>query len=151
MKTHLKGKSTKLAKPVKNQKGFTILEVLVAFTLLAITFGTVMEIIAGSSKNTIKASRNTKTALLAQSKMDELGLQEKLEEGTTYGDFDENTSWQLEIVPYDAPYEGDYNQDFSAVELMDITLTITTEFGRKQQDVKFHTLRAITPDFGRTR
>lgn len=135
----------------KKQKGFTLLEILVAFTLLAAMFATIMEIIAGSAKNTHKASHNTKIAMLAQSKMDELGLFEVLEEGTNSGEFDKDTTWELEIVPYDAPYEGNINQDFTAVELMQVTLTITTEKQNKQNITEFVTLRAVTPDFNRDR
>ncbi len=135
----------------RRQKGFTLLEVLVAFTLLAATFATVLQIIAGSAKNTVKASYNTKIALLSQSKMDELGLLEKLEEGATSGDFDERTSWELEVVPYDIVYEGDINQEFSAVELMEVTLTVTSEAGSQTKVDQFKTLRAITPDFSRAR
>ncbi|VAW34925.1 hypothetical protein MNBD_GAMMA01-2186 [hydrothermal vent metagenome] len=133
------------------QKGFTLLEVLVAFTMLAVTFATVMQIIAGSSRNTVKASQNTKIAMLSQSKLDELGLFEKLEEGSSSGDFDDKTSWQLEISPYDAPYEGSYSQDFSAVELMQVTLIVTSTAGNKQHVTEFNTLRTITPDFSRAR
>jgi len=133
----------------KNQKqsGFTLLEILVAFTLLAATFATIMEIIGGSAKNTFKASQNTKIAMLAQSKMDELGLFEVLEEGTTSGDFDDTASWVLEIIPYDVSYEGDINQDFSVVELMQVKLTITSGINNKDSVTEFNTLRAITPDF----
>ena len=136
---------------LKKQKGFTLLEVLIAFTMLAVIFSTVMEVIAGSARNTRKASYNTKIALLSQSKLDELGLHEKLEEGSTNGNFDQNTSWQLEVKPYDAPYEGDYNQDFTAVELMEVTLYVTSEAGNRQRTTEFHTLRAITPDFTKSR
>ncbi|MBL4659449.1 MAG: prepilin-type N-terminal cleavage/methylation domain-containing protein [Alcanivoracaceae bacterium] len=138
---------------MKNNKqhGFTLLEVLVAFTMLAVTFATVMQIIAGSSRNTVKASQNTKIALLSQSKLDELGLFEKLEEGSTSGDFDDDTSWVLEIVPYEVPYEGDFNQDFSAIDLMDVTLIVTSEIGNRQIINEFHTLRAVTPDFSTRR
>jgi len=135
----------------KKQKGFTLLEVLIAFTMLAVIFATVMEIIAGSARNTVKASYNTKIALLAQSKLDELGLLEKLEEGSSSGDFDDKTWWTLEITPFDVPYEGDINQEFSAVELMQVTLIVSTEIGRKQYNTEFNTLRAITPDFSRAR
>ena len=138
-------------KKMQKQNGFTLLEILVAFTLLAAMFATIMEIIAGSAKNTIKASQNTQIAMLAQSKMDELGLFEVLEEGTTSGEFNENSSWVLEIFPYDVPYEGDINQDFSVVELMQVSLTITTGRHNKEQITEFNTLRAITPDFTKPR
>ena len=135
----------------KKQSGFTLLEILVAFTLLAATFATIMEIIGGSAKNTLKASQNTKIAMLAQSKMDELGLFEVLEEGSSNGEFDDKTSWVLEIYPYDVPYEGDVNQEFSVVELMQIKLTITTDINNNTNVTEFNTLRAITPDFTRPR
>jgi len=135
----------------KKQSGFTLLEVLIAFTMLAVIFATTMEIIAGSARNTRKASDNTLVALYAQSKLDELGLLEKLEEGSSDGDFDDNTNWSLDVVPFDVPYEGDVNQDFSAVELMEVTLIVTTERGGRQRHTEFKTLRAITPDFSQRR
>ncbi len=133
------------------QKGFTLLEVLVAFTMLAVTFATVLQIIAGSAKNTVKASQNTRIAMLSQSKLDELGLLEVLEEGSSSGFFDDNTSWQLDVIPYDVPYEGDFNQDFSAVELMEVRLTVIYEKGGREQVSEFNTLRAITPNFNSRR
>ena len=74
-----------------------------------------------------------------------------MEEGSSSGDFDDNTSWVIEIVPYEVPYDGDFNQDFSAIELMQVTLIVTSEFGNRQQTREFHTLRAITPDFSKSR
>lgn len=133
------------------QKGFTLLEVLVAFTMLAVTFATVMQIIAGSARNTVKASENTKIAMLIQSKLDELGLIEKIEEGSSSGYFDDNTSWQMEVIPFDVPYEGDFNQEFSAVELMEVRLIVITEKGGRERVTEFNTLRAITPDFSSSR
>jgi general secretion pathway protein I len=135
----------------KKQQGFTLLEILVAFTLLAMTFGTVMEIITGSAKNTVKASQNTKIAMFVQSKMDELGLLEAIEEGSSQGDFDDKTSWSLEITPYDVVNEGDIEQDITAIELMQVTLIVSSEIGRKQYEYEFNTLRAVTPDNTRGR
>lgn len=134
-------------KRIKRQQGFTLLEILVAFTLLALTFATIMEIIAGSAKNTVKASHNTKIAIMAQSKMDELGLFELLEEGSSNGDFDDTTSWSLDVSPYDVAYEGSEGQeDLGTIELMQVTLLVSSEIGNKQYNHEFHTLRAITPD-----
>lgn len=135
----------------KRQSGFTLLEVLVAFSMLAVTFATVMQIIAGSAKNTVRATQDTKIAMLAQSKLDELGLLEPIEEGQTNGDFDDVTSWQMEIIPFDVPYEGDYNQDFSAVELMEVKLVIISDIGGRRYETKFETLRAVAPDVHRSR
>lgn len=136
---------------INKQQGFTLLEILVAFTMLAVTYATVMQIIAGSSRNTVKASQNTKIAMLVQSKLDGLGLFEKLEEGSSSGEFDEKTSWVLDITPYDVPHVGDDNQDISTVELMSVTLTVTSQMGNKESVNEFQTLRATTPDFNNRR
>lgn len=128
--------------------GFTLLETLVAFTVMALSYATLMQVISGSARNAVKASEDTKIAMLAQSKLDELGLFEILEEGSTSGEFDEKTRWELNLVPFDVPYEGDYVEGFSTVELMDITLDISTDKGKSFQ---FKTLRAITPDFTQSR
>ena len=138
-------------KQQRQQSGFTLLEILVAFTLMAMTFGTIMQIISGSAKNAVKASNSTRVAMLAQSKMDELGLFEKLEEGSNSGDFDDNNSWELLIEPYDVPYEGSISQEFSTVEIMDVTLTITSRQGNREKVTEFKTLRAVTPDYTRPR
>lgn len=132
-------------------KGFTLLEVLVAFTIMALSYVTLMKIISGSANNAVQASGNTKMALLAQSKMDELGLFEVLEEGETSGEFDENTQWQLSILPYEVPYEGDISQQFSLVELMEVNLTITRIGRGKDRSYQFSTLRAVTPNTTRSR
>jgi general secretion pathway protein I len=138
-----------MSKQKKN--GFTLLEVLVAFTLLAATFATVMQIISGSAKNTVKASHNTKIAMLVQSKLDEIGLIEKIEEGSTFGDFDELTSWSLDIVPFEVPSEDGVGQEFTAIELMEVTLQVTSQAGNKQTVKTFQTLRAVTPDASRVK
>lgn len=135
-------------KRMKKAQGFTLLETLVAFTIMAMSYATLMQIISGSARNAVKASESTKIAMLAQSKMDELGLFEVLEEGTTQGEFDEKTQWELNIQPFEAPYEGNVNQDFSTVELLEVTLIISTDKGREFQ---FKTLRSVTPDFSQPR
>ncbi|MCB1594890.1 MAG: hypothetical protein KDI76_08235, partial [Xanthomonadales bacterium] len=66
-------------------------------------------------------------------------------------EFEENIHWNMEITPFDVPYEGDFNQDFSAVELMHIRLVVTANLGNKDIKTEFVTLRAITPDFSKAR
>ena len=69
----------------QRSQGFTLIEVIASFTILAMTFMVILEILSNSSRNTIKSSEQTKLALLAQSKMDEVGIiiqvQTRSEEG----------------------------------------------------------------------
>lgn len=133
---------------LQRNQGFTLIEVIASFTILAMTFMVVLEILSNSSTNTIKSSDRTKISLLAQSKMDEVGLLIPVEEGSQSGSFDDEVNWDLSIQAYDAPYEGNVEMDFAPVELFKVVLTLTWQDGYdKTRSMDFTTLKAMTPDF----
>jgi len=133
--------------PQRNE-GFTLIEVIASFTILAMTFMVVLEILSNSSTNTIKSSERTRISLLAQSKMDEVGLLIPVVEGSESGSFDDGVDWDMFIEAYDVPYEGNVEMDFAPVELFKVVLTLTWQDGYDQQrSVNFVTLKAMTPDF----
>ncbi len=133
--------------PLANQ-GFTLIEVIASFTILAMTFMVVLEILSNSSTNTIKSSERSKIALLAQSKMDEVGLIIPVEEGSVSGSFEEDVDWDVVIQPYDVPYEGNVEMDFAPVELFKVKLTLSWFDGHdNRRSVDFFTLKAMTPDY----
>ena len=61
--------------------GFTLLELLLSFVVFALSFATVLEILSGSMRNTVRARHNSEAALTAQSLMDQVGLEIPLESG----------------------------------------------------------------------
>ena len=135
-------------KSPQNNQGFTLIEVIASFTILAMTFMVVLEILSNSSTNTIKSSERTQISLLAQSKMDEVGLLIPVEEGSQSGSFDDDINWDLYIQPYEVSYDGNVEMDFAPVELFRVVLTLTWQDGHNQQrSVDFVTLKAMTPDF----
>lgn len=133
----------------KYQSGFTLIEVIASFTILAMTFMVILEILSNSSTNTIKSSERTKITLLAQSKMDEVGLIIPVEESSDSGVFEEEgVDWDLLIEPYEVPYEGNVEMDFAAVELFRVVLTLSWQDGYNQnRSMNFSTLKAMSPDF----
>ena len=129
-------------------QGFTLIEVIASFTILAMTFMVVLEILSNSSTNTIKSSERSQIAMLAQSKMAEVGLIIPIEEGTTSGSFDDNISWNIAIQPYEVPYDGNVQMDFAPVELFKVVLTISWFDGYgERREVDSTTMKAMTPDF----
>ncbi len=132
----------------QTNQGFTLIEVIASFTILAMTFMVVLEILSNSSTNTIKSSERSKIALLAQSKMDEVGLIIPIEEGSVSGSFEEDVDWDVVIQAYDVAYEGNVQMDFAPVELFKVTLTLSWFDGHnKRRQIEFKTLKAMTPDF----
>ncbi|MCB1581947.1 MAG: prepilin-type N-terminal cleavage/methylation domain-containing protein [Marinicella sp.] len=133
---------------LKQSSGFTLIEVIAAFTILSMTFMVILEILSNSSANTMKSSERTHISLLAQSKMDEVGITIPVEEGMVSGEFDDKRSWEILIEPFDVPYEGNVEMSYAPVELFKVTLDIHWLDGHKEnRTATFTTLRAMTPDF----
>ena len=135
-------------KRIRQASGFTLIEVIAAFTILSMTFMVILEILSNSSANTIKSSERTHISLLAQSKMDEVGIIIPVEEGVVTGEFDDKRSWEVLIQPYEVPYEGNVEMSFAPVELYKVVLNIHWLDGHgENRTATFSTLRAMTPDF----
>lgn len=134
----------------QKQQGFTLIEVIAAFTILAMTFAVILEVLSNSSRNTLKSSEQTQIAMLAQSKMDEVGIIFPVEEASHSGDFNDRVSWTINMAPYEASYEGDVEMEYAPVELFKVDLIVSWTDGRGQlRETYFSTLRAMSPDFDR--
>jgi general secretion pathway protein I len=135
-------------KRLKQSSGFTLIEVIASFTILSMTFMVILEILSNSAANTIKSSERTHISLLAQSKMDEIGILIPVEEGAVSGDFDDKRSWEVYIEPYEVPYEGNVEMSFAPVELFKVVLNINWQDGHGEiRTATFTTLKAMSPDF----
>ena len=91
---------------LKPQRGFTLLEVLVAFTLLALFFGALFHVFAGGLSVTRSGEAQSYAVLLAKSKLSEIGADHGIGPGSHSGVFDRNGSagpryrWRAELVRY---------------------------------------------------
>ena len=130
----------------KTSGGFTLLEVMLAFVIFALSFATVLEIMAGSMRSVTRAGDDTQVALFAQSIMDMVGTEIPLEEGGYNGTQMERYQWQLDIYPYAGGDVDAYTQELAAmsgVELYKVDLEVGWDTGRRQRDVHFSTIRSI--------
>ncbi|MFW1677724.1 type IV pilus modification PilV family protein [Pontibacter sp. JAM-7] len=91
------------AQPKKLQSGFTLLEVLVAFMILAMSLGVIMHIFSLSLKTSHSASQQQMGMQLAQSKMAELLAEPRLSPGVQQGEFSEQWQWRAEIEAWRFP------------------------------------------------
>jgi len=79
------------------QHGFTLLEVLAALALLAVTFFVVMGGIGQATHALLKDQRATRLALAAHTVMD-ASLDTPLRPGQQQGRLDDGVTWQLNIA-----------------------------------------------------
>ena len=84
--------------------GFSLLEVLVAFTLLALAMGVVMQIFSRGVNGATLADRYAKATMYAESMLSGVGSETELKEGSSGGKFDDDFSWAMAVRPYQDPY-----------------------------------------------
>lgn len=131
-------------------KGFTLLEVMLAFVIFALSFATVLEIMAGSMRSVGRANDDTEVALLAQSLMDLVGNEIPIEDGQYSDVAMDHYNWEMIISFYDAVGESDDTimstpelAENSGIELYRVDLYLDWETGRRQREMHFSTIRSV--------
>lgn len=92
------------------QRGFTILEVLVAFLMAAMLLTIILSGFATGLSGLSRTEKTAQAALVAESRLAELGLVEPLEEREYSGKTEDNQiefRWQVNIRPFDWGYAAD--------------------------------------------
>lgn len=83
------------------QGGFSLLEVLVAFAILAVSLGVLMQIFSRASFATLSSEQYSRAASLAQARLEAVGSAIPLEPGNLSGEPEDGIAWELTIVETD--------------------------------------------------
>jgi general secretion pathway protein I len=131
---------------LRGNKGFTLLEVLLAFVVFALSFATVLEILSGSMRNTVRAREYTEAALTAQSVMDQLGLDFPVEQGAAYAGESGDYQWEVNIYLYEDVDENAHSVqlgELTGIELLQIDLVVSWGEPPREKSNSFSTVRAM--------
>jgi general secretion pathway protein I len=140
----------------RRQRGFTLLEVMVAFVLLAVALGLLLSILSRGLQQISRAQAETEATLHAQSLLDAIGTLETIEPGIRDGEFDRGKyRWRLQVSespdPAPPPPPADGSPLPQAVETSGAPLlyriALEVEWGNRQgpQKLRFDTLRLRAP------
>ena len=83
--------------------GFTLLEVIAAVLLLAITFASLMRVAGSSLALTARSAERSEAAMWGRSLLDSAFVLEPIRVGRSSGRFDERYRWQLDVRPVQPP------------------------------------------------
>jgi len=134
---------------IKANGGFTLLEVLLAFVVFALSFTVVLEIMSGSMRNTVRAREYSEVALITQSVMDQLGVDIPLEPGTTHNGESGEYQWALYVDLYEdqAAAAGAASMvelsELTGIELLQIDLVVSWGQPPREKSNSFSTIRAM--------
>lgn len=127
----------------RRSRGFTLLEVLVAFIVFVMIFGAVLDALGMAMRNTRRSAEVSEAALWAQSKLDAIGSIEELEEGSDSGRFNERYSWQLDVRKEQIPRTDGISPDSFPVDLYRVELVVTWGDRDRPREQRFVTLRSM--------
>ncbi len=134
-------RSTTEARPCGAAAGFTLVEVLAAFVILALALAVLLPGFATGMRSLVTADDYATATLLAQSRLELVGRAEPVQAGASTGAFDERFRWQLEIAPL-----PELHADESVpLQAYSVVLTVAWEAGSAERTVTLQTLRLGPP------
>ncbi len=148
----------------RRARGFTLIELIAAFLVFALAIGLLMQVLSSAMRQVRQSSDYTMAALWAQSKLDGVGVGERIEAGHSNGSFDDTYKWDLTVQQVDPSAvepppqlggtvsaanaglgEGIEIAPFDIYQI-DLVVSWDSGGGRPPRSAHFGTLRVVNPD-----
>jgi general secretion pathway protein I len=100
-----------------SRSGFTLIETLVAISILAISLVVILQLFSGGLKSSRLSDEYTRGIFHAREKMDEILLAQELTEGVIGGQFDDDFKWRAEARRLDIKEAKDARLPFRAFNI----------------------------------
>jgi len=123
----------------RNQRGFSLIEVLVAFMILAISLTVIFRIFSGGLRNVALSEDYARAVLVAESKLSTIGISEPLQRGVTSGEWDERFRWQRVVDTYQ-PWVQDRELS-TPMEAYRVSVSVDWEHAGRTRQVTLNSVR----------
>jgi len=130
-------------------RGFTLLEILVAVTLLAVVFSSLFRLFGGSLRSIENSEKYARAAVLGEQLLTELLFNEAaLPAEATGGRFENNPdySFTLAAFPFEKPIgriDESVLENAPPVTTYEINLTVKWNDGGREKSLKLTTLKTV--------
>jgi general secretion pathway protein I len=133
----------------KVNKGFTLIEMVVALAILGVGLTVLIELFSGGLRLGRTSMEYTKAVNYARMKMEEITLKPSVEEGTEEGESEDKTfRWQVGVKKVDL-LSIDKSVDYTPpIELLQVKIDIFWKSGSKERSTSIESFRTIKPEEG---
>ena len=126
--------------PLRAQTGFSLLEVLVAFSILALSLGVLLQVFASGSRSAAASERYSTALMIAESKMAEAGRIDRDQiEGS--GEFADIYRWEVTAEPFQ---DEVFDDTLSRMEAYAVTVRVSWQEGGRRPAVTLSGLRLVS-------
>ena len=129
---------------MNRNKGFSLLEILVAFSILAISLGILLKIFSSGINTAMVAEEYTVATQIAESLMAKTGIEEPLVVGESSGTEVEKYYWRVTVENISNPANDEESDD--AAELLAVQVIV--EWGdddRSRRVIELNTVKTGPP------
>jgi prepilin-type N-terminal cleavage/methylation domain-containing protein len=123
-----------------SKKGFTLLEIVVAMTIVGLGVVTLLEVFSSGLRLGARSQDRTEVITQGRQVMDQFFARGTLTEGTEEGTIGENGRWKLQVQPVRSTEELNLGNDW---ELKEIALDIIVPESGRERRVELRTLRLV--------
>ncbi|MGZ8136445.1 MAG: type IV pilus modification PilV family protein [Methylococcaceae bacterium] len=129
---------------INRQQGFSLLEILIAFSILALSLGILLKIFSSGVNTAVVAEEYTVAVQIAESLMAKTGIETPLQAEEISGLENEKYHWQISISPFEFnPDNVDVNAITVALFKVNVTVTWGFEEGNERR-INLTTLRLVS-------
>ena len=126
-----------------SSNGFTLIEVLVAMMILAISFVVLLQLFSGGLRTGRLSDDYTRAILHAREKMEEILLFEKSGSGEQEGEFKDGFKWKTKIVRIENTEEEAAKM---SLDSFNVKVEVTWFEGSREKHFEINSLKISIPD-----
>ena len=120
--------------------GFTLIEILVAISILAISLVVILQLFSGGLKSSRLSDEYTRGIFHAREKMGEVLLSKDLSEGETGGEFPDSFRWTSLVKRIESGQEDEGKLPFN---MFNIQVDILWDAGGKEKRFQVSTIKIV--------
>ncbi len=126
-------------------RGFTLIETLVAVSILAISSVVLLQLFSGALKSSRLSDEYTRGVFHAREKMDEILLARELSAGLISGDFGDGFRWKAESLPLKSDEAKDAGLPLRSFA---ITVVVAWDGSDQERNVTLRAMKLVRPPRG---